>query len=464
MFLWGNGITGRKIPAGGIGGAGCRNVFGGEGLAPEGTDDAEEEAGDEEGDEDVERLGGEERPEEGAVLAGDDVLEAGFQPDADEGEAEEEGAEGFGHAGFNEFALGVGGEGSVHLADAEDEGGGYEADDEFREFLPDDVEGGGCAGFLPAGGEVEGDEEGDYADEDVLRAFDDDGMLVGEVADDGTGGGNAAGGVNGAPYPCPGDFLDGGWVVEEEGEDEPREPGHEVYHGHDDDEDEGDDIGEFAVVTPGYAGCGDAGGDAADGEPAGEYHGGALVNAHAAGYPVGEEPDDADDEDGLEEPHGAGFHDVAEEDGGAEADDADFDEVFALDGGFEPGGDVEEVADEEPEEDGEEYGFEAVVGDGGYFGYELGEEGDGEYGEEGEGDAAEGFAEEEPSGSEGGEDEEVEEEGVVPAGGGEEVFGDLREPRGDEGCEEEKDGADCGDYPVFGAELLCPVFHVSVVF
>ena len=29
---------------------------------------------------------------------------------------------------------------------------------------------------------------------------------------------------------------------------------------------------------------------------------------------------------------------------------------------------------------------------------------------------------------------------------------------------EEKDGTDCGDYPVFGAELLCPVFHVSVVF
>ena len=73
-----------------MGGAGCRNVFGGEGLAPEGTDDAEEEAGDEEGDEDVERLGGEEGPEEGAVLTGDDVLEAGFQPDADEGEAEEE--------------------------------------------------------------------------------------------------------------------------------------------------------------------------------------------------------------------------------------------------------------------------------------------------------------------------------------------------------------------------------------
>ena len=52
----------------------------------------------------------------------------------------------------------------------------------------------------------------------------------------------------------------------------------------------------------------------------------------------------------------------------------------------------------------------------------------------------------------------------MPAGGGEEVFGDLREPRGDEGCKEEKDGADGSHYPVFGAELLCPVFHVSVVF
>ena len=60
------------------------------GSAPEGADDAEEDAGDDEGDDDVERLGGEEGPEEGAVLTGDDVLEAGFQPDADEGEAEEE--------------------------------------------------------------------------------------------------------------------------------------------------------------------------------------------------------------------------------------------------------------------------------------------------------------------------------------------------------------------------------------
>ena len=421
MFLWGNGITGRKVPAGGIGSAGCRNVFGGEGLAPEGTDDAEEEAGDEEGDEDVERLGGEERPEEGAVLAGDDVFEAGLQADADEGEAEEEVAEGFGDGGFEGFAGGVGVEGSVHLAEAEGKGGGD-------------------------------------------GAFDDDGVLVGEVADDGAGGCHAAGGVDGAAYPCAGDFLADDGVVEEEGQDEVGKPGHEVDHGHDDDEDEGDDVGEFAVVASGYACGGDAGGYAADGYAAGEYHGGAAVDAEAAGDKVGEEPDDADNEDGLEEPDGAGFHDIAEEDGGAEADDADFDEVFTLDGGFEPGGYVEEVADEEPEEDGEEYGFEAVVGDGGYFGYELGEEGDGEYGEEGEGDATEGFAEEEPSGSKGGEDEEVEEEGVVPAGGGEEVFGDLREPRGDEGCEEEKDGADCGDYPVFGAELLCPVFHVSVVF
>ena len=464
MFLWGNGIRDRKVPAGGIGGAGCRNVFGGEGLAPEGTDDAEKEAGDEEGDEDVERLGGEERPEEGAVLAGDDVFEAGLQADADEGEAEEEVAEGFGDGGFEGFAGGVGVEGSVHLAEAEGKGGGDEAEDEFGEFFPDDVEGGGCAAAFATGGEVEGDEEGDDADEDVLGAFDDDGVLVGEVADDGAGGCHAAGGVDGAAYPCAGDFLADDGVVEEEGQDEVGKPGHEVDHGHDDDEDEGDDVGEFAVVASGYAGGGDAGGYAADGYAAGEYHGGAAVDAEASGDEVGEEPDDADDEDGLEEPDGAGFHDVAEEDGGAEADDADFDEVFALDGGFEPGGDVEEVADEEPEEDGEEYGFEAVVGDGGYFGYELGEEGDGEYGEEGEGDATEGFAKEEPSGSKGGEDEEVEEEGVVPAGGGEEVFGDLREPRGDEGCKEEKDGADGSHYPVFGAELLCPVFHVSVVF
>lgn len=110
------GGVSRQAVGGGLAGICCVR-----GSAPEGTDDAEEEAGDEEGDEDVERLGGEERPEEGAVLAGDDVFEAGFQPDADEGEAEEEGTEGFGHAGFNEFALGVGGEGSVHLADAEDE-------------------------------------------------------------------------------------------------------------------------------------------------------------------------------------------------------------------------------------------------------------------------------------------------------------------------------------------------------
>lgn len=448
----------RQAVGGGL--AGIRCVLG---SAPEGTDDAEEDAGDDEGDDDVECLGGEEGPEEGAVLTGDDVLEAGFQPDADEGEAEEEGTEGFGHAGFNEFALGVGGEGSVHLADAEDEGSGYEADDEFREFLPDDVEGGGCAGFLPAGGEVEGDEEGDYADEDVLRAFDDDGMLVGEVADDGTGGGDAAGGVNGAPYPCTGDFLDGGWVVEEEGEDEPREPGHEVYHGHDNDEDEGDDVGEFAVIAPGYAGCGDAGGDAADGEPAGEYHGGALVNAHAAGYPVGEEPDDADDEDGLEEPHGAGFHDIAEEDGGAEADDAYLDEVFALDGGLEPRGDVEEVADEQPEEDGEEDGLEAVVGDGGYAGSDLRQQGDGEYGDEGEGYAFEGLAQEEPSGGEGGEHEGVEEHGVLPVAGCDEAFGYFGEPAGYEGGKEEEDGADGSHYPVLSTELFYPSVHVCVV-
>ena len=33
LFLWGNGIRNRKVPAGGIGGAGCRNVFGGDGLS-----------------------------------------------------------------------------------------------------------------------------------------------------------------------------------------------------------------------------------------------------------------------------------------------------------------------------------------------------------------------------------------------------------------------------------------------
>lgn len=79
------GGVSRQAVGGGL--AGIRCVLG---SAPEGTDDAEEDAGDDEGDDDVERLGGEEGPEEGAVLTGDDVLEAGFQPDADEGEAEEE--------------------------------------------------------------------------------------------------------------------------------------------------------------------------------------------------------------------------------------------------------------------------------------------------------------------------------------------------------------------------------------
>lgn len=76
---------------------------------------AEQHERDEERNDDIESLGGEERPQEIAVLPGNDILEARIEPHADEGQREEYRREHFGDTRLGKFTLGIGREEAVAL-------------------------------------------------------------------------------------------------------------------------------------------------------------------------------------------------------------------------------------------------------------------------------------------------------------------------------------------------------------
>ena len=169
----------RNFGSGGYGEASRR------GLSQHWFQHAEQHERDEERNDDIESLGGEERPQQIAVLPGNDILEARIEPHADEGQREKYRREHFGDTRLGKFAPGIGREKAVSLQYTEYQRCGNEADDEFREFLPHDPQRRGLPGLIAAARrEVKRDEERHHADQYVLRSLDDDGMLVGHFAHD----------------------------------------------------------------------------------------------------------------------------------------------------------------------------------------------------------------------------------------------------------------------------------------
>lgn len=86
------------------------------GLSQHRFQHAEQHERDEERNDDIEGLGGEERPQQIAVLPGNDILEARIEPHADEGQREKYRREHFGDTRLGKFAPGIGREKAVSPA------------------------------------------------------------------------------------------------------------------------------------------------------------------------------------------------------------------------------------------------------------------------------------------------------------------------------------------------------------
>ena len=427
---------------------------------PQGLQHAEEQAGDQEGSHDVEALGHEERTQDVAVLARDDLLQARVEADADEGQREEDRGEHLGHTRLGQLAPRIGDEDTARLQQAEDERGGHEAENELRELLPHDTQRGGLAAVSAAGREVEGNEEGHDTDQHILRRLDDDGVAVGRLTDDHARGGDARRGVDRSTDPRPGDLL-GHVGGEEVRKDQFGQPRHEVDHRHDNDEHQRDDVGEFAAVAAHHARRRDAGRDAADRDAAREDHRRTFVHPGAPGRAEGEKPDDGHDQARLDEAEDARLHHVAEEDRGTEANHADLDEELALDGRLHPRGDMPHIADEQSEEHREEDRLEAPVGHGRDLGNQLGQQRNGEdHAQRGE-EPLERTAEQSVAHIEHHEYDHEEQGDVAPCVQRGQGRGDIRQQSRDQCGEQEQRDGDPDHHPVFGAERFEKLFHRS---
>ena len=178
--------------------------------------------------------------------------EVGRQSYADEGEAEEPSAEGFGeapdHTLIDQGVPGVGPEGGVDRG--EDDRGPDESDHELRETVPD-LPGAHPLTLLPVdpGGPVKGDEESDHADQHVLDHLDRGGHVEGPLAQEGAGGGDRAGGVDRPPHPGSAEDL--------RNADRFDEGGHGDHHHRGEHQRHADRQGQFLLLRP----AGGRGGD-----------------------------------------------------------------------------------------------------------------------------------------------------------------------------------------------------------
>ena len=241
------------------------------------------------------------------------------------------------------------------------------------------------------------------------------------------------------------------------------QPRHQVDHRNHHDQHQRDDVGEFAVVTPGDTRRRDTGRDPADRNPARKDHRRAFVDAQAPRNPEGEEPNHGNHQAGLQQSEDAGFHHVAEEDRRPEAHHTDLDKEFALDRRFHPRRDPPHVPDQQAEEHREKDRFETVVRDGREFGHHLRQQRQREDHHQRRQHPPQGAAQQQAPDIEHHQDNPKQVGDVVPR-----HFADQRrrhggQVRGDQRRKRQQRDRNPHHNPILGSEFFKPVFHLLFI-